>query len=554
MSGQYSPDIKDKQHSYSAEKVDQVATLENQDYGLNDRNAFDQGKGEELKHALAPRHLAMISIGGVIGTGLFLGSGGALHKGGPLGLWLGYCLIGSVCWAVMMCVGEMLSQYPVPGGQIKLAERFVGKPLSFALGWSYWLCWAVCLPAEVSAAAVLVSYWSDLNPAIWITIFLAVVVAINLAGTRVYGETEFWFASIKIITIVGLIILSICIDLGAGKQGRIGFQYWKNPGPFVQYLGIDGSWGQFLGFFSVLIQASFSFVGTEIVALAAGEAKNPRKTVPSAIRKVWIRILFFYIIGTFCIGLICPSNAPGLTEGQKTNRSPFVVAIRAAGIRGLPSVINAALITSATSAASSDLYTSSRSLYALAIGGNAPRIFAKTSRSGLPYWSVAVSIAVSFLAYMCVKSGANTVFGYLANLLAISGLSSWTIIAFMHMRFRQGMSEQGISRDSMPFKSRLSPFVGPYVIFWTSVTIFFSGFEFFLGANKPFDAAGFVSNYVPIPFFLVCFIGSWIYYGKGSIIKPRDIDFVTGLQEIMDAEYDEPPPRNFIERVWKILS
>ncbi len=173
----------------------------------------------------------MISIGGVIGTGLFLGTPLSLHHAGPLGLWLGYLVMGSVCYAMMMCLGEMISYLPVPGGHIKLSERFVGKPLSFAMGWNYWYNWVIVLPAELSAAAVLMSYWSDLNPAIWISIFLVVVVAINLLGTRAYGEAEFWFASIKIITIVGLIILSVCIDLGVGKQGRLGFRFWKEPVP-----------------------------------------------------------------------------------------------------------------------------------------------------------------------------------------------------------------------------------------------------------------------------------------------------------------------------------
>lgn len=454
----------------------------------------------------------------------------------------------------MMCIGEMLAQYPVPGGHLKLAERFVGKSFAFALGWSYWLNWTIVLPVEISAAAILVSYWTPLNPAIWISIFLVIVIAINLAGTRVYGETEFWFASIKVITIVGLIILSICIDLGAGDQGRIGFRYWKDPGPFVQFLDIPGSWGRFLGFFAVLIQASFSFIGTEIVAIAAGEAKNPRKSIPSAIRKVWIRILFFYIIGTLCIGLICPSNASGLTEGAKTNRSPFVVAIHAAGIKGLPSLINAALITSALSAASSDLFTSSRALYGLAIGGNAPRIFARTNRYGLPYYAVGLAILFSLLAYMSVKSGANTVFGWLSNLVAICGLSSWLCIAVMHIRFRKGMAEQGISREALPFTTKMSPFVGPYVVFWTSITIFFSGFDLFLSANKPFDASTFCSNYMPIPFFLICFFGFWIYCGKDSIIKTRDIDFVTGLKELIEAETEEPEPKNLVEQVWRIIS
>lgn len=261
----YSPNEKEKTDSLKGEVV---ATLED-GVGTNTTNAFDQRKGEELKHALLPRHMAMISIGGVIGTGLFLGTASSLHNAGPLGLWLGYLIMGSVCYAMMMCLGEMISYLPVPGGHIKLSERFVGRPLSFAMGWNYWYNWVIVLPAELSAAAVLMSYWSDASPAIWISVFLVVVVAINLLGTRAYGEAEFWFASIKIITIIGLIILSICIDLGAGKQGRIGFRYWKNPGPFTQYHGIKGSLGQFLGCFSVLINASFSYIGKHLSSLLA---------------------------------------------------------------------------------------------------------------------------------------------------------------------------------------------------------------------------------------------------------------------------------------------
>ncbi|PWN25795.1 putative general amino acid permease [Jaminaea rosea] len=551
----YSPDAKEKPFfSPGQEKGDVVPTLETGEYGRDPTNAFGQQEHEKLKHALLPRHLAMISIGGVIGTGLFLGSGGSLHNGGPLGLWLGYILIGTVCYSMMMCLGEMISQYPVPGGHLKLAERLVGKPFSLAVGWNYWYNWTIILPAELSAAAVLMTFWTDKNPAIWISIFLVLVVAINCAGTRVYGEAEFWFASIKVITIVGLIILSICIDLGAGDQGRLGFRYWKNPGPFAQYLEIAGSWGRFLGFFSVLLQASFSFIGTEIVAIAAGEARNPRKTVPSAIKKVWVRILIFYILGTFCIGLICPSNDPALTSGQKTTRSPFVIAIKAAGIKGLPSVINAALITSAVSAASSDLFTSSRALYGLAIAGNAPRIFARTTKSGLPYYAVGVSILFSSLAYMSVSNGAATVFGWFANMTSMAGLSTWTCIAIMHLRFRKGMARQNIPRSTLPFTARFSVIYAPWVIFMTTIVMFFSGFAYFLDANKPFSQSDFWTNYVPIPFFLVLFIGALIYYGRGSILRVDQIDFVTGLKELEDNEYEEEKPTTLWGKIWAVIA
>ncbi|GAC76336.1 amino acid transporters [Moesziomyces antarcticus T-34] len=551
MSSPYSPsEEKVKADSY---KGDVVATLED-GVGRDDVNAFDQRKGEELKHALLPRHMAMISIGGVIGTGLFLGTASSLHNAGPLGLWLGYLVMGSVCYAMMMCLGEMISYLPVPGGHIKLSERFVGKPLSFAMGWNYWYNWVIVLPAELSAAAVLMSYWSDANPAIWISVFLVVVVAINLLGTRAYGEAEFWFASIKIITIVGLIILSICIDLGVGKQGRLGFRYWKNPGPFVQYNKIEGSLGRFLGFFSVLVNAAFSFIGTEIVAIASAEAKNPRKSVPSAIRKVWIRICLFYFLGTFMIGLVCASNAPELTKGAKTaSRSPFVVAINNAGIKALPSIVNAALVTSAVSAASSDLFTSSRALYSLAIAGSAPRIFARTTKRGLPYIAVAVSVAFSALSYMSVQSGASTVFGYFANMTSIAGMVTWFCIGIMYLRFNKAMKVQGMSRDVLPYKAALQPFCGWWTVCSTFIVMLFSGWSIFLKGN--WSTSDFITNYIPIPFFIILYLGNWFYNrNNGAHIPASEVDLTTGLREIIEAEEPEEKPTTVMGKVWHFIS
>ena len=240
----------------------------------------------------------------------------------------------------------------------------------------------------------------------------------------------------------------------------------------MQYHGIKGSTGRFLGWWAVMTQASFSFIGTEIVAIAAGEAKNPRRNIPRAIKKVYIRILLFYILGTFIIGLLVPSTNPDLGLKSNAFSSPFVIAIRAAGIKGLPSVINAALLTSAWSAASSDLYTSSRALYGLAISHNAPKIFSHTTRSGLPYASIAFCAAFCALAYMGIHSGSNKVFGWFANMTAIAGLMTWCGIGFTYLRFYAGVKAQGINRDSLPFKSPLQPFLAYYTVVSTLVICF----------------------------------------------------------------------------------
>ncbi|KAI0078940.1 amino acid permease [Panus rudis PR-1116 ss-1] len=506
-----------------------------------------------LKRQLKNRHIAMISIGGVIGTGLFLGTANSLQDGGPIGLLLGYAVVGTICYSVMVSLGEMVAYLPIPGGHIKLAERFVDPAFSFTMGWNYWYNWTIILPAELSAAAVLINYWNQtVNNAAWITICLVVVVVINMFGAGVYGECEFIFASIKVITITGLIILGIVLDLGGGpNHDRIGFRYWKNPGPFAQFKGISGSEGQFLGWWSVMTQAAFSFIGTEIVAIAAGEAKNPRRNLPKAIRRVYVRILLFYIGGVVIIGLLVPYTDPGLNlRASNAGKSPFVIAINHAGIKGLPSVINAALLTSAWSAASSDLYTSSRALYGLAMVGNAPKIFTTTSSRGLPYVSIIFCAAFAALAYMSVNSGAGQVFGWFANMTSIAGLMTWFGIAVTYIRFYAGFKQQGFDRSKLPYASALQPYAAWYAAIACIVVCFFSGWKVFL--KDSWDTATFVTNYLPLALFPVLYVGAKLWR-KVPIVKPQDMDFLSGLAEIEAACYDEPPPRNWVERFWSWL-
>ncbi|EGN92085.1 hypothetical protein SERLA73DRAFT_117803 [Serpula lacrymans var. lacrymans S7.3] len=498
----------------------------------------------------------MISIGGVIGTGLFLGTANALRWGGPLGLLLGYAVVGSICYSVMISLGEMIAYLPIPGGHIKLAERFVDPAWSFAMGWNYWYNWTIISPAELSAAAVLINYWNQsINNSAWIAICLVVVVTINMCGAGVYGEAEFIFASIKVITITGLIILGIVIDLGGGPDhDRIGFRYWKNPGPFVQYNGISGSEGRFLGWWAVMTQAAFSFIGTEIVAIAAGEAKNPRRNLPKAIRRVYIRILLFYILGTFIIGLLVPSNNPLLNlsgAGSGTAAaSPFVIAIEIAGIKALPSIINACLLTSAWSAASSDLYTSSRALYGLASAGNAPKIFMKTSKRGLPYVSVIFCAMFSLLAFMGVNSGSGKVFTWFSNMTSVAGLMTWFGITVTYLRFYKGITRQGYDRSKLPYSSRLQPYAAWYACISCIVICFFSGWTVFL--KDQWNTATFVTNYLPFALFPVLYISSRLYYRVGPV-SADDMDFESGLAEIEADTYDEPPPKNKFEAFWAWL-
>ncbi|KAG2110934.1 amino acid permease [Suillus discolor] len=575
-----------------AEKTDVTADHtskgEFSDVSGHDGESLQGPSRHTLQRKLKNRHIAMISIGGVIGTGLFVGTANSLSYGGPIGLLLGYIVMGTIVYCVMISLGEMVAYLPIPGGHIKLAERFVDPAFSFAMGWNYWYDWAI--GSEIAAAALLINYWNyTVNDSVWVVICLAVVVAINMLGAGAYGEAEFIFASIKVITITGLIILGIIIDLGGGpNRDRIGFRYWKNPGPFVQYNGIQGAKGRFLGWWAVLIQAAFSFIGTEIVAIAAGEAKNPRHTLPKAIRRVYIRILLFYIGGTLIIGLLVPSDNPLLVLNSGTAQSPFVIAIETAGIKFLPSVsrtwpslflprdfllsyskqiINACLLTSAWSNSSSSLYTASRAIRAyaypvansskltnfvdgLAASGNAPKIFLKTTRNGLPYVAVLFTAIFSFLAFMAVSKGAGSVFNWLSDMTSVAGLMTWFGISVTYLRFYKGMQVQGIDRKTLPYYTNLQPYAAWWGVISTITICFFSGWNVFLEGS--WNTATFVTNYVLFITWPILYFGARLYYGTKPIAA-ADMDFKRDIAEIVADSYEEPPPKNKIEAFWQWL-
>ncbi|KAI9365528.1 amino acid permease [Zopfochytrium polystomum] len=483
----------------------------------------DNGLAADALHrGLKNRHIAMISIGGVIGVGLFLGTANALRTGGPLGMLLGYVVIGTLVFAVTTALGEMAAV----SSTRPCLLRSVGT--TFTRGpWS--------LPAELSAAMLLVHYWTTaVNDAVWIAIFLAVVVAINFMSSGVYGEFEFWFASIKVLAVITLIITGIVITAGGGPNHEsIGFKYWSTPGPFVEYIG-TGTWGQFLGFWAVLILATFSFIGTEIVAVAAGETKNPRKNVAKAISNVYIRICLFYILGVFVIGLLVASDDPDLNIGGST-------AASAPESSTSPTSSTPPSSPPPGPAANSDVYTASRALYSLAAAGNAPKIFMKRTRNGHPYVAVGASACFGLLAFMTTSSGAGKVFNWLSNLTSVSGLFSWLCISIIYLRFHYGMKKQGIDRSKLPYIAPLQPYASWYALVLTLLVILFSNWTVFTEGR--WDTPSFVTNYLPIPLFIVLYFGH--KFTQGTTVVPLDqLDFVSDVQEIEALEEDETEDAN----------
>lgn len=303
----------------------------------------------------------------------------------------------------MVCLGEMASWLPLPGAIPQYCARYVDPAMGFAVGWNNWLSNSLPLCSENSAAAIVMGFWNDeINQAAWITLILVLIVCLNIFAVSIYGEAEFIFASIKIITIVGLLILAFIIDLGgAPEQGRLGFRYWKAPWVAMkEYVG-TGDLGSFAGLFSTLVNAAFSHGGVEMVCVAAGEAEDPRKNIPKAVRRVFWRILFFYVLGTLAIGVTVPADDDRLLNGGAgAASSPWVIAIVRAGIPVLPHIINAVILTSASSSGNAFLYSDSRYLFALAQNGQAPKFFFMCTKKGVPISCVLCTASVGLLTYM----------------------------------------------------------------------------------------------------------------------------------------------------------
>ncbi|KAG8946074.1 hypothetical protein FRC04_012052 [Tulasnella sp. 424] len=519
----------------------------------DDRYRFDAHDLDKVQRRLKQRHVQMIAIAGTIGTGLFLGSGKALARAGPLGALLAYAFIGSVAYSSLCAVGEMTCFAPISGTFPHFAARWVDPAFGFAVGWNYFYTQAITVPVEVTAAQILLTFWDDdHNRGIAYTAIIMVLMClINLFGVRWFGESEFIFSIIKLMLITGLILFGFIIDLGGGPDhDRRGFRYWKNPGALNTYLVDEPkSTGRFLAIVGVLIQAAFSFQGMELVAIAASETESPRRNIAKAVRRVFYRILIFYILGVLITGMIIPFNDPNLLQDTGTAaESPYVIAMRLAGVSGLPHVVNAAVFSSAFSAGNSFLFTSSRIVYGLALRGQAPRIFAKCTSKGLPIVAVLFCSMFSLLAFLNVSSSSAQVFTWLVNLTTIGGFFTWMAINLTYLRFYKGLKAQGIDRKKFIYFSNLQPYLSYWGVFWTSLIIIINGFDVFFD----FTASGFLTAYINIPIFFGLYFGYKIWK-KTKAWRPDEMDFVRGIPTIEETEAPYVPPRTLGEKVFEVV-
>ncbi|KAK5953861.1 hypothetical protein OHC33_005131 [Knufia fluminis] len=489
---------------------------------------------QDLVRGLHQRHISLIAIAGAIGTGLFLGLGGSIQTGGPLGALLGYAIVGLIVCAVQFALGEVVALLPVTSSFVRHAEFLIDPAVGFAVGYNLVYGNLLSIPTEITAICVLIQYWTDMNSALWIVVFIILTFVVGISFIGIYGEIEFWFALLKILFIVFLILLGLIIDLG-GVPGtpRIGFRYWNRPGPFVEYIA-TGRWGQFLGFWAVMSNAVFSFAGVESIAMAAAETRNPRIAIPKACKRVFARVSIFYILAVLIVGMLVPSDDPRLDDQSGTAaQSPFVIAASAAGLHGVPSLVNAVVITSAWSSSNQALLSGTRVLYGLALKKQAPKIFLRTTSWGVPYICVLLNTAFMFLAFMSLSEGALTVFWWLVDLVACGVLISWITILTNHLRLVLAMKKQGIPLADLPWHSRWTEWSTPTALALCVVILFTAGFPVFTTGN--WSASSFVSSYLDIALVTAAY-AFWKLFKRTKFVALADIP----LREAIDRAQQDP--------------
>ncbi|MEU3311777.1 amino acid permease [Streptomyces sp. NPDC006662] len=410
-----------------------------------------------LKAGLKNRHLSMIAIGGVIGAGLFVGSGGGIAKAGPAIL-ISYLLVGAMVVFVMRMLGEMAAASPNSGSFSAYADRALGRWAGFSIGWLYWFFWVVVLAVEATAGAKILEGWIPAVPQwAWALIVMVVLTATNLGSVASYGEFEFWFAGIKVVAIGAFVIVGLLAVFGVlpgSDNPGAGFAHLTDAGGFM-----PGGWGSVL---TGVLMVVFSFMGSEIVTLAAGESEDPRRAVTKATNSVIWRIGVFYLGSIFVVLTLLPWNDKSIVE-----KGSYVAALDSIGIAHAGQIMNVIVLTAVLSCLNSGLYTASRMAFSLGERGDAPKVFAKTSKNGVPTIAILGSVVFGFIAVYFNYTSPDTVFNFLLNSSGAIALFVWLVICLTQLRMR------GILMREAPEKVTVKMWLFPYLTWATAAMITF---------------------------------------------------------------------------------
>ncbi|GME82639.1 unnamed protein product [Ambrosiozyma monospora] len=488
----------------------------------------------------------MLALVGVFGTGIFLSSGGVLYRTGPAGMLIAYLVMCVVTGLNQIALAEVASLMPATSATVRHLEQFVDEAFGFAFGWIS--VWGSVMPGEISASAVIVSYWTDLNQAIWISIIIVVIVATNSYSVRFYGEVEFVFAMIKISLLVGLILLSLVITSGGGPNHEtIGFRYWKNPGPFKEYL-FKGDKGKFVAFWKTISSVVYSYGGLNFAPALAAEVKYPRRTIFRACKRVFFRISILMIVTVFFLTLIVSSGDKALASSAgNAKSSPFVIACKNAGIKVLPSIINAAVLTSAFSAANLSIVHGSRVLFALAVKHQAPRIFLKTNKRGIPWVGFIFVVLFMPLAYMNVSSSAANVFNWFQSLTSANLLVAWIFQSLNHISLMRAMKAQGFSRSQLPHSVSFAPAAAWISGILCVLFLLTGGFVNFIKGQ--FLISSLFSSYFIIPLTAGLYL-FWKFYKGTRYLRPEEVNLAPLFEDVKNNP--EPPYENVTG--WRIFT
>lgn len=448
---------------------------------------------ETLKHAfrqdMQTRHIVMLALGGVIGTGLFLTSGYTVNQAGPLGAVIAYIIGAILVYLVMMCLGELAVQMPEVGAFSSYATRYLGPGTGYTVAWMYWLTWTVAIGSEFTAAGMLMVRWLPDTPVwLWSALFGAAVFTINVISVRAFAETEFWLSLVKVLAVIAFLILGGGAIIGVFeiKQAHsAGLTNFVREGLFP-----TGFWPIAM----TLLAVSFAFSGTELIGIAAGETHDPERNVPKAIRTTVLRLALFFIGTIFVLATLLPREQAGVVE------SPFVLVFEMIGIPYAADIMNFVIITALLSAANSGLYAASRMLWALGNQGYMPRRYVSLSRRGTPFNALVLSMAGSVFSLLSGVFAPDTI--YLA-LVSVSGLAVvvvWMSIAASQIAFRRQYVASGGRVEDLKFRVRGYPFVSLLALFLCTLSC----------VGIAFDPAQRVALYFGLPFIAWCYFVFWV--------------------------------------------
>ncbi|SEQ95103.1 S-methylmethionine transporter [Arthrobacter sp. OV608] len=450
---------------------------------------------------MGPRHLVMIAMGGVIGSGLFLGSGYTISQAGPLGAVIAYLVGAFVVYLVMACLGELAIAYPVSGAFHIYAARSIGPAAGFATAWLYWLCWAVAIGSEFTASGLLMQRWfPDVDVWVWCLVFAAVLFGFNAVSAKFFGESEFWFAIVKVAAIIGLIVL--------GGAALFGFHPLSGGGehPFL-FENFATEAGLFPnGFTGVLVTALavfYAFSGSELIGVAAGETRDPATSIPKAMRTTVIRLLIFFVGAIAVIAATIPYSEVGLDE------SPFVTVFSSIGLPFAADVMNFVIITALLSAGNSGLFSCARMLYSLADEGHAPRAFKKLTGRGIPLIALSVSMVGGVASLISSVVAPETVYLVLVSVAGFAVVGVWMSITASHFFHRRAFVRNGGDVSALAYRAPLFPLVPILALTLCVVSL----------VGIAFDPTQVAALYFGIPFVAACYGFFYLRYGRKASLE-----------------------------------